>query len=272
MASEKDIDMELYMTDEISVKKRFVECVKQHNMVLKYVKDLDELISPVMFLDFVACSLMLCAIGLEAIMEGVNIRLGFTIEYLISMLIQLFMFYWYANEIMLESLKVCSAVWESQWYDCSNSVKKECVKHHNMIIKYVEDLDNLISSVMFLDFMVCSVMLCAIGLWAILEGANIYLIFTMEYLMSLLIELFMYSWYANEIILESSNVAKAAWESRWYDCGNNVKKGLILVIMRAQRPCILTAGGFYTMSLQTFLQILQATYSYVALLRQAQNL
>lgn len=34
----------------------------------RYVKDLDELIRPVMFLEFGVCSLMLCAIGLQAIL------------------------------------------------------------------------------------------------------------------------------------------------------------------------------------------------------------
>lgn len=80
----------------------FVSCIKHHCKIIKYVKDLDKLISPVMFLDFGVCSLMLCAIGLQAILEGPSVRLAFTIEYLIAMLIQLFMFYWHANEIMLE--------------------------------------------------------------------------------------------------------------------------------------------------------------------------
>lgn len=86
MIIEEDIDEESYMTDEIIVYKRFVECIKHHNMILKYVeqhikitecimvinfryvKDLDELIRPVMFLEFGVCSLMLCAIGLQAIL------------------------------------------------------------------------------------------------------------------------------------------------------------------------------------------------------------
>lgn len=38
----------------------------------RYVKDLDNFISPVMFLDFIVCSLMLCAIGLQATLVIAN--------------------------------------------------------------------------------------------------------------------------------------------------------------------------------------------------------
>ncbi|XP_023312069.1 odorant receptor Or2-like [Anoplophora glabripennis] len=40
------------------------------------------------------------------------------------MLIRLLVYYWYANEIMLESLNVSTAVYECGWYDEPQNVKQ----------------------------------------------------------------------------------------------------------------------------------------------------
>lgn len=75
-----------------------------------------------------------------------------------------------------------------------------------------------------------------------------------------LAQLFFHSWTSNEIIQQSSNIANAVYETNWYlllykGLGNVLTKDLMFIMMRAGKPCELTAGGFATMSLETFMRV-----------------
>ncbi|KYN08362.1 Odorant receptor Or2 [Cyphomyrmex costatus] len=75
-----------------------------------------------------------------------------------------------------------------------------------------------------------------------------------------LIQLLIYTWTCNDIIVQSTAISDAAYNSKWYllpnnDLGRTVKRGLITVMIRARRPCILTAGNFAVMSLDTFMGV-----------------
>ena len=70
-------------------------------------------------------------------------------------------------------------------------------------------------------------------------------------------QLFMFTLTCDNVIRESQAVADAAYRAQWYcHLANSIKrkigKDLILVIIRCKRPCCLTAGGFFPISLETF--------------------
>jgi len=72
-----------------------------------------------------------------------------------------------------------------------------------------------------------------------------------------LIQLLIYTWTCNDIIVQSGAISDAAYNSKWYllpanGPGKALRKGLIMIMIRARRPCTLTAGGFAVMSLDTF--------------------
>lgn len=60
----------------------------------------------------------------------------------------------------------------------------------------------------------------------------------------------------------------SGYYSCWYEFEPKFRKLLVLFIQRSQKPLELTAGGFFTMSLDMFTTILSRSYSYVAVLRQ----
>lgn len=95
----------------------------------------------------------------------------------------------------------------------------------------------------------------------------------MYYLLALLIQLFLFYWHANEVTLEvlttaspqlsfinhfcfkSINVGRAVTDSEWYKFTRKDKQALLMVLTRAQKPSVLSVGGFYPMSLSTFLMV-----------------
>lgn len=88
----------------------------------------------------------------------------------------------------------------------------------------------------------------------------------------MLIQLFLFYWHANEImfeviiksrckfsilhtILQSVEIAKAIWESDWFEYSEDIKKSLMLVMCRSQTPLTLSVGPFYHMSTETALSV-----------------
>ncbi|XP_044736898.1 odorant receptor Or2-like [Chrysoperla carnea] len=134
----------------------------------------------------------------------------------------------------------------------------------------LENLGNLrvwFNPVMFLELLVCSIMLCAILYQVTIQDFNVRLFFTVEYLIAMIIVLFISYWHANEVLVESLKVADSVGISSWYTFDNKSKHLLRLILMRSQKPLVLTAGPFHKMSLETFLDILKASFTYLTLLR-----
>lgn len=75
------------------------------------------------------------------------------------------------------------------------------------------------------------------------------------YLMVISVEVFMYSYWGNEIQLNSQAVAQACYEATFIGTDVRFQKGLILFMQRSQRPIKLTAGKFVFLSLNTFMSV-----------------
>jgi hypothetical protein len=59
----------------------------------------------------------------------------------------------------------------------------------------------------------------------------------------------------DRVLLQSGLVADAGYETRWVDKDRLWRRGVELLIMRAQRPFRLTGGPFYVISLETLLAV-----------------
>nr|QWT83551.1 odorant receptor 52 [Eucryptorrhynchus scrobiculatus] len=86
--------------------------------------------------------------------------------------------------------------------------------------------------------------------------------------MMILLQIFVLGWCANEICHESVGVANAICASDWYEQSEKVKKLLIIMIMRAQKPIGITAGPFFLMTTGSALMTLKFAYSYMSLMIQ----
>lgn len=77
-----------------------------------------------------------------------------------------------------------------------------------------------------------------------------------SYFILMLFQLLIYCWHGNEILLESMNVAKAIFNSNWIVTEDEIKKYLMLMMLRAQRPIRMTAGKFAFLSLETYMTVI----------------
>lgn len=54
------------------------------------------------------------------------------------------------------------------------------------------------------------------------------------------------------VICQSTMIGQAAYSMNWYKASGDVKTEVYLIILRSQKPCYLTAGKLYAMSMQSF--------------------
>ncbi|CAO1422834.1 unnamed protein product [Diamesa serratosioi] len=88
------------------------------------------------------------------------------------------------------------------------------------------------------------------------------------HLCAALLQLWLLFMYGQSLIDSSSSLSDGIYESKWYESENQqIKKGILLIMLRAQSPSKLTSLKFTSISLLHFGSILNSSYSYYTLLR-----
>nr|QNH68034.1 odorant receptor 7 [Apriona germarii] len=82
----------------------------------------------------------------------------------------------------------------------------------------------------------------------------------------MLFRLFINYWYANEIMVQSSEIGMALYKSKWYEESLKLQKMMIIMLMRCNKELCLEIGPFAVMTLATFIGILKATYTYMTII------
>ncbi|XP_063926025.1 odorant receptor 4-like [Zophobas morio] len=88
------------------------------------------------------------------------------------------------------------------------------------------------------------------------------------YVSAVVVEIFMYCWYGNEVEIKSSNIPYAVFESDWTETSLEVQKHIVFFILRCQKPIKLSALNLFYLTLDTFVTIMRTSWSYFAILHQ----
>ncbi|XP_044270426.1 odorant receptor 49b-like [Tribolium madens] len=147
-----------------------------------------------------------------------------------------------------------------------------CIKHHKEILKFAERCNNFLNWILLVQFFIFAV---SIGITmfqltlVIPFSTEFYSLLT--YGMAIILQIYMYCWFGNEVQVKSNKIPYAAFQCNWVDFSPEVKKNLIFFIMRAQKPVKLSALNLFYLTLDTFMMILKTSWSYFALLHQVSS-
>nr|AQN78437.1 olfactory receptor 35 [Meteorus pulchricornis] len=152
---------------------------------------------------------------------------------------------------------------------------RECIQQHQLLIHYMEKVENLFSGIMLAQTLGAVLELCFAG-FQILLGvgtSKLRTALSIQFLLGSTVLLLFFSWSSHEIIIQSQEIAEAAYRASWYglgftDEGRAFRQSLLIIIARARKPCILTVGKFAPMSLNTFTSVFNTSLSYFTILRQ----
>ncbi|XP_066259447.1 odorant receptor 10-like [Euwallacea similis] len=144
---------------------------------------------------------------------------------------------------------------------------KHLIVRHENVIQYVNIYNKNMTYPMMLDFIQSSIQI-ATSLTQI-SGNEITLLLIASistFSISMLLRLCLYYYHADELLILSQKLTHSIWESNWPDEIPKIKFMILIFIMRVQKPLAFTIGPFGVMSIQSFISILQGTYSYVMLI------
>uniref|UniRef100_A0A1I8M981 Odorant receptor n=1 Tax=Musca domestica TaxID=7370 RepID=A0A1I8M981_MUSDO len=141
------------------------------------------------------------------------------------------------------------------------------IRYHNLILHLYQEVRQIYSPIVFGQFLITSLQVCVI-VYQMVTHINTFLVFVINctFLLSILLQLFIYS-YGGEILKnESLMVGVSVQLSNWYNLKPRHRRMLWLLMLRSQRGAIIR-GGFYEASLANFMTILKAALSYITLIQ-----
>ncbi|XP_049940821.1 odorant receptor Or2-like [Schistocerca serialis cubense] len=170
----------------------------------------------------------------------------------------------------------------SQTYSMKNKQHLEHVNHdihcrlqqsvlrHQAIIRNVELLEECLGGMLLGQSLSIGTSFCMQLFQAAKRAKGVQeLSKTCSYLLTAFSMLFVYCWFGDDLISESEKLALSAYDAATslQECPTSTKRSLMLLMLRAQRPLRITAGGFFALSRESFVAILNASYSYFGILR-----
>nr|QJX74301.1 odorant receptor 21 [Ceracris kiangsu] len=146
------------------------------------------------------------------------------------------------------------------------------IRHHQEVIELIKEIERLMSKIVLVHFTGATIVICVTLYQSSQNTENIAALLMLQvYLGVVIYEVFIYCWYAGDILYQNSQLATSAYSCGWPGASPKLQRALAFIICRTQRPVGLTAGKFYYVSREIFVRLMSASYSYYALLNQVNN-
>ncbi|XP_043503443.1 odorant receptor 13a-like [Polistes fuscatus] len=148
------------------------------------------------------------------------------------------------------------------------------VRRHDHLNRFVDTIEEQFNIMLLVQMLGCTLQLCIECFQGLMlmagEGEKMPLIemfFFAFYVFYVLLQLYLYCYVGEKLWTESTEVARAAYECKWYDFLPHEAKSLILIIHRSRSPLRLTAGKFCTFNHELYSSVLKTSMGYLSVLR-----
>ncbi|XP_067210882.1 odorant receptor 4-like isoform X2 [Linepithema humile] len=143
---------------------------------------------------------------------------------------------------------------------------------HEHLIRNAKTIDDCYSGVLFVHMLCATFQLCfeTFQVFTIitdhLEVSILKMAFLLFYAILVLMHLYLYSYSAEKLLTESTNIAYGVYECKWYDLPSKNAKDLMFIAHRSKIPLRLTAGKFGVFSMEMFGTTVKTSMGYVSAL------
>ncbi|XP_048268711.1 uncharacterized protein LOC100646010 [Bombus terrestris] len=148
------------------------------------------------------------------------------------------------------------------------------IKRHIYLLNLAKMLNETISSILVVQLFASCILICTTGFQFILDlsvGNIVMAIKSFIVLSTLLVQLFAYSYVGEYLKLQMEGVGDSLYFCSWYDIPTSMAKDIIYIIMKSQDPVSLKAGKFFIVNMETYMNILKTSMSYLSVLRVMVN-
>ncbi|KAL2716808.1 odorant receptor 13a-like [Vespula squamosa] len=148
------------------------------------------------------------------------------------------------------------------------------VKKQDYINEFTETIENCFNKMLLIQMLGCTIILCleSFGTLEVLATENKDGFFLLElgciafYVSYVLLQLYLYCYIGQRLLSESTEMADAAYECKWYNLRPKEAKCLILIMRRARSPLHLTAAKFCSFSHELFTDVVRTAMGYLSVL------
>ncbi|XP_037041997.1 putative odorant receptor 71a [Bradysia coprophila] len=147
----------------------------------------------------------------------------------------------------------------------------ENIKTHKFVMKYVADVERVFSIPFLFQLFCSSAIFCLTGFQLIImengSDDNLLLAYYFSFSCTMLNEIFLPCYFGTILTSTNESVSKAIYSSNWPDLSQSFKNTMIIFVEQLQRPRIMKSGKIFTLSLISFLTVINRSYSMFAVLR-----
>nr|QIJ45823.1 olfactory receptor [Glyphodes pyloalis] len=153
-------------------------------------------------------------------------------------------------------------VYSSEFDAATYDALRDCARVCDAVNRYKNKFESFVSPLLALRVVQVTLYLCVLLYAATLKFDMV----TVEYLAAVALDIFVYCFYGNQIIIQAERVSLAAYQSAWHTAGARPRRLLLHILLAHRRPVAVRAGYFLPMDLHTFLIIIKTSFSYYTLL------
>ncbi|XP_051153388.1 odorant receptor 67c-like [Leptopilina boulardi] len=145
---------------------------------------------------------------------------------------------------------------------------ENCVMHHVHIFRLNKKLNDLFGSMVFMQFFASTISLCTV-VYQLSKLSIMSLKFLTMFIMlsAFLVQIFLYCFFGELMIEKSLAICDVIYHIKWTTLTEKTKRNLIMIMIRSRRPIELNGASMITMSVNTFVKILKASFSIFNLLQ-----
>ncbi|XP_070506780.1 odorant receptor 10-like [Chironomus tepperi] len=153
-----------------------------------------------------------------------------------------------------------------------NELKKriaEIIEAHNIAIKFAEQLEDISNILVFVLYSVNTIILCFLFFeFNILSEDMLNFFKVLVFFGVVQMLLFLFSYFGTNLEDQSKLIEDLIYDLPWYEMEDQSDaRSLILCILRAQRPCLITAAKFYPLNFESYLTAVKSAYSFCTVLK-----
>ncbi|XP_078053779.1 odorant receptor Or1-like [Augochlora pura] len=144
---------------------------------------------------------------------------------------------------------------------------RECVRQHNFIYQFATKVNEDFQVVVFVQFMASMTIIC-FTLYRITQtdlGSR--LAETVVYALCMLVQIFFYCWYGNEVKLKSREIQDLIFASNWPNLDENTRRMLLMIMLRSASPIEFLSVHIVSVNLESFMAVLKTSYSAYSVLQ-----
>ncbi|XP_011882709.1 PREDICTED: odorant receptor 13a-like isoform X2 [Vollenhovia emeryi] len=145
------------------------------------------------------------------------------------------------------------------------------VRRHEYLNRFAETIEDSFNMMLLMQMLGCSVQVCFQCLQAFMallgemDEIFIYKIsFLTLYVTYILIQLYMYCYIGEQLLVESTKIAYAAYDCSWYNLSAREARLLMIIMCRARSPLHITAGPFCSFNRELYSEILKRSVAYMS--------